>query len=154
MKKGFGSYESILGQLSIPDAQGTRDPVTLMSHASALLMDSLPDLCWAGFYRKKGSELYIGPYQGEMYSSRCPVGVGIAGRAAKEGKSVIEPDVHSVSDYVIESDDTQSAAAVPFVYGKGHLAVLYTESRTKGRFGEEDRRGLEEFVRILAGRIS
>ncbi|MCI1721991.1 MAG: hypothetical protein LKM35_08610 [Lachnospiraceae bacterium] len=154
MKQDFGSYSGILGQLSIPDAQGVKDPVTQMSHAAALLMESLPDISWAGFYRRSGKNLLIGPYQGEMHNSLCPAGVGIAGKAAGEMKTQLIPDVRILSDYVIEEDETESAAAVPFRYGKRHAAVLYLESRKKGRFSEADRKGLEEFAEILSEKIS
>ena len=40
--------------------------VPALSNLSALLMDTLPDLNWAGFYLLRGGRLVVGPFQGKI----------------------------------------------------------------------------------------
>ena len=58
------------------------DAIANMANLSALLMDWLPDLNWAGFYRVVGSELVLGPFQGKAACIRIPFGEGVCGTAA------------------------------------------------------------------------
>ncbi len=44
---------------------GEPDAIANMANLSALLMDTLPDLNWAGFYRNVDGELVLGPFQGK-----------------------------------------------------------------------------------------
>ncbi|MBR2766161.1 MAG: GAF domain-containing protein, partial [Blautia sp.] len=47
-----------------------------LSNASALLMDSLPDLNWAGFYLMRDGQLVVGPFQGKPACIHIAVGKG------------------------------------------------------------------------------
>ena len=47
------------------------------SNLSALLMSSLPDLNWAGFYILRGTMLVVGPFQGKPACVHIPEGKGV-----------------------------------------------------------------------------
>lgn len=39
--------------------------VAALSNLSALIMETLPHLNWAGFYLMRGGQLVVGPFQGK-----------------------------------------------------------------------------------------
>ena len=51
--------------------------VAALSNISALIMDSLPDLNWAGFYLMRGGELVVGPFQGKPACIHIRPGRGV-----------------------------------------------------------------------------
>ena len=53
--------------------------VAAMSNLSALLMDSLPDMNWAGFYLLKEGRLTVGPFQGKPACVHIEPGTGVCG---------------------------------------------------------------------------
>jgi GAF domain-containing protein len=61
---------------------GEPDPIANMANLSSLLMEALPDLNWAGFYRNVDGELVLGPFQGKAACIRIPFGKGVCGAAA------------------------------------------------------------------------
>ena len=58
--------------------------VPLLSNASALLWQALPDINWAGFYFLHEGALLLGPFQGKPACIRIPLGRGVCGTAAAE----------------------------------------------------------------------
>lgn len=50
-----------------------RDPIARAANLASLLYHQLPGLNWAGFYFWNGSELVLGPFQGNR---RAPVSPG------------------------------------------------------------------------------
>ncbi len=68
-------YENLTAQLTaLADAEPWYVP--LLSNASALLMETLPDLNWAGFYLLRNGELVLGPFQGKVACIRIAPGLG------------------------------------------------------------------------------
>ncbi|MCI2048522.1 MAG: GAF domain-containing protein [Lachnospiraceae bacterium] len=146
-------YKEINGRESIPDDAGTHDPIALLSNAAAVLKEEMEDVTWVGFFRVKGRKLVIGPYQGEIRISECPVGTGAKGIAARDDRTLAVPDVHAMAEYCIDEEDTRSVIAVP-VHRHGRLyAILFLESGSRGRFTDADARGLEEFSSILTKQL-
>ena len=132
----------------------------LLSNASALLKEALADVNWAGFYlrreRDEGAgdiaepELLLGPFQGKTACIRIPWGRGVCGTAAKEDRTQLVPDVHAFPGH-IACDSASNAEIVVPIRNKGGevVGVLDIDSPLKGRFTEEDREGLEQFVKVL-----
>lgn len=132
----------------------------LLSNASALLKEALADVNWAGFYlrreRDEGAgdiaepELLLGPFQGKTACIRIPWGRGVCGTAAKEDRTQLVPDVHAFPGH-IACDSASNAEIVVPIRNKGGevVGVLDIDSPLKGRFTEEDREGLERFVKVL-----
>ena len=129
---GISDLPSLMGGLS----DGENDEIALLSNASALIMDIVPDLNWAGFYRRIGKTLVLGPFQGKPACVRIPFGKGVCGTAAEEGKVQIVEDVHAFKGHIACDGASASEMVVP-IYKNGELfGVLDIDSPMKGRFTE------------------
>ena len=75
--------------------------VTNLSNASALL-NSLEDINWCGFYLKDGDNLYLGPFQGDVACTVIPLSKGVCGKAARDAKTVIVPNVNEFPGHILQ----------------------------------------------------
>ena len=131
----------------------TRDvphPLANLANASALLWEQMDNLNWAGFYLLAREDLLVlGPFQGKAACIEIPVGRGVCGTAVERGASVVVPDVHEFPGHIACDSASESEIVVPIRKGGRIVGVLDLDSPKKNTFGEEDRVGLEEFVRLL-----
>ena len=86
-------YAAIHEQLKAM-TEGVPHPIANMANGAALLYHSLPDINWAGFYLLEGDRLVLGPFQGKPACIEIPLGKGVCGTAAAEGRTVVVPNVH------------------------------------------------------------
>jgi L-methionine (R)-S-oxide reductase len=128
---------------------GERDWVCNLAQMSALLMQTLPDLNWAGFYLLKNGELVLGPFQGKVACVRIALGKGVCGTAAARGESVVVPNVHDFPGHIACDSASNSEVVIPLMHRGQLLGVLDLDSPTRDRFDTEDARGLEQSVGIL-----
>lgn len=132
---------------------GEDDFISNFANASALLYSSLKDLNWAGFYFMKNGHLQLGPFQGKTACLRIPVGKGVCGTAVATNSTMLVPNVHDFAGHIACDSASNSEIVVP-VHKNGEIfAVLDIDSPLLGRFTDEDKEGLEEFVRILEGTL-
>ena len=75
------NLESLLDNAKALCAQET-DRICCLANLSALIMQSLPNLNWAGFYLMKENELILGPFQGKPACTHIALGKGVCGTAA------------------------------------------------------------------------
>ena len=142
------NYDQILAQLSAL-VDGIPYEVANLANASALLWQELPNLNWAGFYLLEGETLILGPFQGKPACIEIPVGKGVCGTAVKAGKTLVVPDVHQFPGHIACDCASNSEIVVP-IYKNGEIiGVLDIDSPLFDRFSEEDRVGLEAFVKAL-----
>ena len=130
----------------------TRDvphPIANLANASALLWQELPNLNWAGFYLLEGETLILGPFQGKPACIEIPVGKGVCGTAVKVGKTLVVPDVHQFPGHIACDCASNSEIVVPICKNGKIIGVLDIDSPQFDRFSEEDRLGLEAFVKTL-----
>ncbi len=120
-----------------------------LANAAALLYHALDCLNWAGFYLLEGDTLVLGPFQGMPACIEIPVGRGVCGTAVAEGETQLVRDVHQFPGHIACDSASNSEIVVPIHVGGEIVGVLDLDSPRIGRFTEEDRLGLEEFVRIL-----
>ena len=120
-----------------------------LSNISALIMSSVPDLNWAGFYLMREGRLTVGPFQGKPACIHIPVGKGVCGTAVETDSTQIVPDVHLFPGHIACDGDSASELVIPLHGSGGVVGVMDLDSPEKGRFTEEDRAGLEGFARIL-----
>ena len=128
---------------------GERDWICNLANTSALLMQALPDLNWAGFYLLKGDELVLGPFQGKIACMRIKVGKGVCGTAAAQRESVVVRNVHDFPGHITCDSASNSEVVVPLLHHGKLLGVLDLDSPSHARFDEADARGLERTVEIL-----
>lgn len=141
-------YQALHGQLEAL-LHDERDWTANLAQTSALLMQLLPDLNWAGFYLLKGQELVLGPFQGKVACVRIAVGRGVCGTAAARQATVVVPDVHEFPGHIACDSASRSEVVVPLLKDGRLLGVLDLDSPKMGRFDAEDARGLEQAVAII-----
>lgn len=146
-------YRDLLSALNALTADEP-DAVANMANVSALLMQYLPDLNWAGFYRNVGGELVLGPFQGKAACIRIPFGKGVCGTAASTRETQLVEDVHAFPGHIACDAASRSELVVPIVHQGALLGVLDLDSPEPSRFDSDDAAGCEALVAILAPRIA
>ena len=129
--------------------EGVPYTMTNLANASALLNEKLDDINWVGFYTIKDGRLVLGPFQGKVACTIIPIGKGVCGTAVAEDRTQLVPDVHKFAGHIACDSASNSEIVVPMHRKGAVFGVLDIDSPLFGRFTEEDRAGLEEFVRIL-----
>ncbi len=123
--------------------------MTNLANASALLFEKLQGINWAGFYTIKEGKLVLGPFQGKVACTIIPVGKGVCGTAVATNSTQLVPDVHKFPGHIACDSASNSEIVVP-LHRRGEVfGVLDIDSPMLNRFDEDDRKGLEEFARIL-----
>ncbi len=120
-----------------------------LANASALLWEHLPNLNWAGFYKMIGEKLVLGPFQGKTACIEIEIGRGVCGTAVAENKTQLVYDVHQFPGHIACDCASNSEIVVPIHVNEKIWGVLDIDSPVIGRFSEEDKTGLEEFVKVL-----
>ena len=132
---------------------GVPHRIANLSNAAALLYNTLPDLNWAGFYLMENGLLVLDPFQGKPACIEIQVGRGVCGTAAAEDRTQLVYDVHQFPGHIACDSASNSEIVVP-IHGDGRIVgVLDIDSPRVGRFTEEDRVGLEAFVRVLEAEL-
>lgn len=125
------------------------DWIANLANLAALLYHSLPDVNWAGFYLLKGDTLIVGPFQGLPACVRIPIGKGVCGMAAAQGRTIVVPNVHEFPGHIACDAASRSEIVVPMIKAGTVLGVLDIDSPRLARFDEEDRCGLEQLIAML-----
>jgi GAF domain-containing protein len=142
------AYSDLLAQARAL-LEGERDFTANAANLASLIFHTLPDLNWAGFYWLKGGELVLGPFQGKPACVRIALGKGVCGTAARDGKTLVVPDVNAFPGHIACDSASASEIVVPISHpgeGRGPIGVLDLDSPLKSRFGASDARGLEAIV--------
>lgn len=129
--------------------EGETDCVAVMANVCAAIHETM-GFWWTGFYRVKGGELVLGPFQGPVACMHIGYGKGVCGTAWKEQQTVIVPDVEQFPGHIACSSLSRSEIVVP-VFSKGGevVAVLDIDSRELATFDDIDRQYLEEICKLL-----
>jgi len=72
--------------------------------------------------------------------------IGISGRVAMTGRSVLMDDVSQHPDYIEVDPETQSELAVPIRFGERIIGVVNVEHPDEAAFDEQDRQALESLA--------
>ena len=140
---------SLLCQNLFSITEGVPYETANLANASALLWEHLPDLNWAGFYKMIGGKLVLGPFQGKTACIEIEIGRGVCGTAVAENKTQLVYDVHQFPGHIACDCASNSEIVVPIQVNGKIWGVLDIDSPVIGRFSEEDKTGLEEFVKVL-----
>ena len=141
-------YSLLVSQLK---SLGEEEPyfIPLLSNASALLYEALPDLNWAGFYLMRKGSLVLGPFQGKVACIHIPLGKGVCGTAARQDETQLVPDVHRFPGHIACDSASNSEIVIPLHRGGQVIGVLDIDSPLFSRFNDEDKTGLEAFAEAL-----
>ncbi len=141
---------SLLYRQAVSLTEGEQDAVANMANISALLMEALPDINWAGFYRFKNGELVLGPFQGKTACVHIPLGKGVCGTAFVGNRTELVEDVLAFPGHIACDSASRSKIVIPLHDGGGMpIGVLDIDSPVKSRFDGTDRRGLEKIAGLL-----
>jgi L-methionine (R)-S-oxide reductase len=133
--------------------QGEPDAVANMANVAALIWQMVPELNWAGFYRRIGDELVLGPFCGKPACIRIPLGRGVCGAAAATGQTQLVADVHAFPGHIACDAASRSELVVPVLRSGEVIAVLDLDSPMPARFSVTDQHGFERLASLLATRI-
>ena len=126
----------------------------VLSNASALLYENIEDINWVGFYLMDKGSLMLGPFQGKVACIRIPLGKGVCGTAAKENRTLLVEDVHKFAGHIACDGASNSEIVIPIHKNGEVVGVLDIDSPEFSRFTNEDKLGLEEFVKALESVVS
>ena len=134
--------------------EGNPYKIAILANASALLLQSLADINWAGFYLLETDRLVLGPFQGKVACVQIPLGKGVCGTAFAEDRTLRVEDVHQFSGHIACDSASNSEIVIPLRKDGRPFGVLDIDSPLLSRFSEEDRVGLEEFAKIIETALS
>src|SRR5437870_13021787 len=107
---------------------------------------------WVGIYLVREKDLVLEAYAGDEETEhvRIPIGEGICGSAAKEGATIVVPDVSKDPSYLMCFATTRSEIVVPIKGKKGVIGVIDIDSSRLSAFKQKDRDMLEGAASLLA----
>lgn len=129
--------------------QEKQQPISIYANLSALLKQTLTDVSWTGFYLYNGSALYLGPFQGKVACVDITLDRGVCGKAARDRKTVVVPNVHEFPGHIACDEGSNSEIVVPMIKNKKLIGVLDIDSYKFNRFDSVDQAQLEAFVKLL-----
>jgi GAF domain-containing protein len=141
-------YERLAEELAALLA-GERDLIANAANTAALLFQRLENVNWAGFYFSQGSQLVLGPFQGQPACVRIAFGKGVCGTAAASRETIVVPDVHRFPGHIPCDSASQSEVVVPVIHADRVIGVLDIDSPVLGRFDEADGVGMERLVAVF-----
>ena len=125
------------------------DIIANMANVAALIHKTF-GFWWTGFYRVKGDQLVLGPFQGPLACTRIDYGKGVCGTAWKQKKTQVVPNVDLFPGHIACSSASKSEIVVPMFHEEKVFALLDIDSEKLGTFDEIDKKWLE---RIVKGRF-
>lgn len=141
-------YPLLISQLSAL-VEGVPHRIANLANASALLMEALDNINWAGFYLMEEGRLVLGPFQGRPACIEIPVGKGVCGTAVEKDEILLVENVHDFPGHIACDSASNSEIVLPLHAGQKVVGVLDIDSPVFARFDEEDRKGLACFARIV-----
>ena len=120
-----------------------------LANTAALIWQTVPGLNWAGFYEMTDGALVLGPFQGKPACIRIPLGRGVCGTAAREGRTVRVENVHDFPGHIACDGASNSEIVIPLYKNDTLWGVLDLDSPHFGRFTPEDQQGLERLAAAI-----
>lgn len=100
-----------------------------------LLAASHPTWSWVGVYLLAGDTLVLGPFVGPATEhTRIPLGTGVCGIAAEEGRNMMVDDVSYLDNYLACSPSTRSEMVVLIRDGDDIVGLIDVDSDDVGAF--------------------
>ena len=146
-------YSRILAKLS---SALSNQPLTKALTASVqLLRESSDHFDWVGIYLVHENDLLLEAYAGDKETEhvKIPLGEGICGSAAKEGATILVPDVSKDPRYLMCFASTRSEIVVPIKGSGGVLGEIDIDSGRLAAFDQYDREILEKAAALLASHL-
>jgi L-methionine (R)-S-oxide reductase len=98
-----------------------------------------PTWGWVGVYFLSGDTLVLGPFAGpETEHTRIPLGSGVCGTAADQGRNIVVDDVTELDNYLACSPGTRSEMVVLIRDGDDIVGQFDVDSDDLGAFQPDD----------------
>lgn len=124
--------------------------ITDLSNLSALLMSSVSDINWVGFYLIDSTNtLWLGPFQGLPACTMIPLNKGVCGAAATQLKTMVVADVDQFPGHIVCDSRSKSEVVVPLIKEGKLIGVLDVDSASLNRFSPQDVELFEAVVKLL-----
>lgn len=147
-----GQYAELAAQLHSL-LHGETNALANAANFTALVFHALPGLNWCGFYfvdaAGAGSELVLGPFQGQPACVRIAFGRGVCGTAAATRTTQRVPDVHAFPGHIACDAASRSEIVVPLIRADGTLLGVWdVDSPLLNRFDADDEAGMQSLCAI------
>src|SRR5207245_9155530 len=131
-------YSRVL--VSLSSALSSEPLAKALTTSVRIVRESSDHVDWVGIYLVRGNDLVLEAYAGheETEHVRIPIGEGICGSAAKEGATIVVPDVSKDPSYLMCFATTRSEIVVPIKGKKGVLGEIDIDSNRLSAFNQED----------------
>ena len=123
--------------------------ISNLSNASAFLNEHLENINWVGFYLKENDDLILGPFQGKVACTYIKRGNGVCGTALLNDSTIVVENVHEFKTHIACDKASNSEIVIPIHLNNEVYGVLDIDSPLLNRFSEIDKKGLEDFVKII-----
>lgn len=123
------------------------------ANISALVYHALPQVNWVGFYLYDGTELVVGPFQGQPACVRIALDKGVCGAAATSRQTQRIADVHAFEGHIACDATTRSEVVVPLYSGENLIGVFDLDSPIPDRFDADDQAGLEAIAAVFVSSL-
>jgi putative methionine-R-sulfoxide reductase with GAF domain len=141
------NYQEIVAAagLAVKDIESAEQKMEVVTD---ILWEGMKDqgLAWVGFYKVTDNRKEMLLVCRQPKPACSPIGLhGVCGRAWKERKAQVVPDVHALGgDHIVCDPSNLSEVVVPVIDQDGEcLYVLDLDSGELDSFGQEDVEGLE-----------
>jgi len=139
-----GKFYHLLAQQAQGLLSVENDRIANAANLCSLLYHSLEEVNWVGFYFVQGSELVLGPFQGQVACTRINIGEGVCGTAFHQNKTLRVDDVHAFKGHIACDTASNSELVLPLT----GLGVLDIDSPVLQRFDALDQSGCEQIANI------
>lgn len=140
-------YKNLLSQVkALVDAES--DAIANMANVAAAIKETF-NFLWVGFYRVKGKQLVLGPFQGPLACTRIELGRGVCGYAWDKEETVIVPDVEKFPGHIACSSRYKSEMVVPIFREGKVVGVLDIDSDQLETFDETDAEWLVKIASLI-----
>jgi GAF domain-containing protein len=128
---------------------GETDVLANSANFVGCLYSGMPDINWLGIYVLRGSELVLGPFQGQPACVRIPLGRGVCGTAAARVETQRVADVRDFAGHIACDPASVSEIVVPLSMQGTLVGVLDIDSPQWSRFDAADQCGVEMLCRTF-----
>jgi L-methionine (R)-S-oxide reductase len=112
-----------------------------------------PTWNWVGIYLLAGDTLVLGPFAGpETEHTRIPLGSGVCGTAADQGRNLVVDDVTKLDNYLACSPGTRSEMVVLIRDGADIVGQFDVDSDDLGAFQPDDVDNLRPLAELAGPR--
>ena len=120
-----------------------------LANVSALINERFDRLNWAGFYVMKDGKLVLSSFQGKVACVEIKIGRGVCGTAVERDETLVVDDVHKFPTHIACDSASNSEIVIPIHLNGEVFGVLDIDSPEFSRFSGEDRKELEDAVRVF-----